>query len=173
MAVRRRGFQRSGARPNRGWASTIENVATVIPAASKVLLASFVPFASGVDETILRVVGGVMVSSDQSAAVEAQIGAVGLIIVTDVALAAGIASIPGPVTDAADDGWFVHQHFAQQSAAVADGPTSHWYPIDQKAKRILDGNGQAVAVVVENINAASGLSVVFQFRLLSQIRGTQ
>ena len=123
--------------------------------------------------TQLRCVGGVDVASDQAAAVEAQIGAVGLIIVTDVAFAAGIASIPGPVTDGADDGWFVHVLFAQETLLVAtDAIASKWYPFDQKAKRILHGNGEVIAIVAENIHATQGMKVLFQFRLLAQVRGT-
>ena len=172
MAVRRRsGFRRSGSRPNRGWSATLESTVTSVGASNKVILASFANNVAA-DLTILRVVGGVAVASDQSAAVEVQQGAVGMMIVTDIAFAAGAASVPGPVTDAADDGWFVHQFFGQQSSLVATMPNSVWYPIDQKAKRIVDSTGQVIVLMGENINASNGLTLFFQIRILTQLRGT-
>ena len=168
--ISRRG--RSGARPNRGWSATSQSVRTTVPAASKVLLGNLAPATGGIDLTVLRTVGGVWVGSDQ-ATLEDQIGAVGLIVVTDIAVAAGIASIPGPFTDAGDDGWFVHQMFAQESGRTVTSPAGFWYPIDSRAKRVLDGTGVAIAIVAENANASNGMTIVFQFRILSQVRGTQ
>ena len=81
---------------------------TTVPAASKVLISTFVLADALVDLTILRTVGRFSVGSDQSAGLEPQIGAWGLILVTDRAVAAGVASIPGPFTDAPDDGWFLN-----------------------------------------------------------------
>ncbi len=163
--------RRSGARPNRGWSITGFSIRTTVPAASKVLLGTLVPANDGIDLTVLRVVGGVWVGSDQ-ATLEDQIGAVGLIIVTDIAAAAGIASVPGPFTDGFDDGWFVHQLFAQESGRTVTSPAGFWYPIDSKAKRIFEGAGKTIAIVVENANASNGLTMVFQFRMLAQVRGT-
>ncbi len=64
--------------------------------------------------TIIRTRGFVAIASDQSTADENQIGAFGLGVVTELARAAGIASIPGAQTDAVWDGWFVHQSFGQR-----------------------------------------------------------
>ncbi len=171
----RRSFQRqrSVARPNRAWSGTTEAAFTTVPAASKVLLSTFTPAAAAIDLTILRVVGGVSVASDQAAANEEQIGAVGLIIVTDQAATAGIASIPGPFTDIGDD-WFMYQTFAQRGAVPATSYSGAvWYPIDSKAKRILNGTGSQIAVVAENGQATHGLQLCWQIRILDQVRGTR
>ena len=102
-------------------------------------------------------------------------GAFGMIVVTDVAAAAGVASIPGPVTDASDDGWFVHQFFATktelESAVGFSQQVLTQYVIDSKAKRIVE-DGSVIALVVEN-SAGSTLQFHLQFRMLSQVRGTR
>ena len=111
MPRRQGNFRRSGPRPNRGWSYTLETAFTTVPANSKVLLASFTLSNPGIDITLLRCIGGLAVSSDQSVNVEEQVGAFGLILVTDQALAIGITAIPGPFTNGDDDGWFCHQSF--------------------------------------------------------------
>ncbi len=172
MPTRRNFARRSGARPNRTWAFVQPAAFTVIPAASKVLLATFTASNSGIDETVLRCIGGVSVASDQSGANEEQIGAVGIIMVTDLAGAAGIASIPGASTDADDDGWFCHQTFAQRGSNGVVPDAATYYPIDTKGKRILEGKGMLAAVVAENKHATHGLQLLLTIRLLSQVRGT-
>ena len=174
MARARGSFRRSsGPRPNRSWAYTQETTYTTIPASTKVLLASFVPTAAGVDSTFLRAVGLLSIGSDQSATQEDQIGAFGIIIVTDKAIAAGVASIPGPFTDGDDDGWFVHQSFFQRTQLVATMNPTVQYVIDSKAKRILEGKGMALALVGENGGASHGVLMGVQLRLLDQVRGTR
>ncbi len=169
----RRSFQsrRSGPRPNRAWASTTTHTSIItLPAATKVLISSFALISAGVDLTILRTVGRFTVSSDQSGAVEQQIGAWGCIIVTDRAIAAGVASVPGPFTDAADDGWFVNQMFNWSSDRAVGN--SALFEFDSKAKRIF-GTGSEIAVVAENAHASQGLLIQINFRMLTQVRGTR
>ena len=95
-------------RPNRGWAGVVSAAGVAVPAASKVLLGSFI-LVGEVEETILRTVGQIGIVTDQTAASEDQLGAFGLATVSNVAFAIGITAIPGPVTEIEDDGWFVHQ----------------------------------------------------------------
>ena len=163
----------SGARPNRGWTQNVATAFTTVPAASKVLLGTF-SGQTGIDLTILRTVGMVAVATDAVTATEAQIGGFGMIIVSDQAVAAGIASIPGAVTDADDDGWFIHMTFAQlwQSGdATGRGFQTLPYQFDSKAKRIIQEN-QSIAIVVENISASAGLLIADTSRILTQVRGT-
>jgi len=172
----RRQFQRSRtSRPNRGWAASMATTTTSIAAGTKVLIGSFGPSAVGVDETVLRTVGGIYVASDQTAASEVQIGAFGMINVTDRASAAGVASIPGPGTDAADD-WFLHVSFGAQnyfSSTVGRGPNEgNWYTFDSKAKRILQGVGEELVMIVENLGTVHGFTVIIMLRILAQVRGT-
>ena len=166
-------FRSSSSRPNRSWSESYAAAYITVPAASKVLLATLVTATpGGVDLTILRTVGGIAVRSDQGASNEIQIGAWGMILITDLAAAAGIASIPSPATDAGDD-WFVHQSFAQSGMLADEGVVGRWYPIDSKAKRMLDGTGIVVAVVAENLHATQGLAIADMSRVLTQVRGTR
>ncbi len=110
MANRHHNTRRSN--PNRAWAGTVDTE-NAFGGGSKILLGSFSLSNPNIDETILRTVGVLSIRSDQIAAPEEQVGAFGMIKVTDLAIAAGAASIPGPVTDIGDDGWFVHVPFAQ------------------------------------------------------------
>ncbi len=163
----------STARPNRAWSASFASAFVNVPANSKVLLATLVTgVAGGVDLTILRTVGGLAINSDQDAATEEQIGAWGMILVTDLASAAGIASIPAPGTDAGDD-WFVHQSFAQRGQQGSDAQGAIWYPVDSKAKRMLDGTGIVVAIVVENLHSTHGFNIADMTRILTQVRGTR
>ena len=169
----RGGNFRSVQRPNRAWSGSQAIVFTTIAANSKVLLGGLTTGVSGgVDLTILRTVGGISVRSDQAAALEPQIGAFGMILVTDIAFAAGIASIPGPSTDPGDD-WFVHQTFLQSGQQDGTSRDGSYYAIDSKAKRVLDGTGIVIAIVVENVSAAQGLQIIDGFRILTQVRGTR
>ena len=147
-----------------------------IPAASKVLLATFTLSTALLDETILRVVGGVGVGSDQTAANENQIGAIGMCLATETAVAAGIASLPDPVTDIADDIWFFYQgwgtHFTQFSAIATQANTFQYHAFDSKAKRIIQ-KGMSVVLVGANASATEGLLCLPFLRMLTQVRGTR
>ena len=176
MARRQNQFRQSSSRPNRAWAGAAPAISTVVPAASKVLLSTVVLSNQGIDETILRVVGSVSILSDQVASSELQYGAVGMCLVTDTAAAAGIASIPDPVTDVQDDVWFFYQGFSQEFIVLtAVGSEPHFvttYAFDSKAKRIFH-LGSTVAVVAANAHATHGFAVALNFRLLSMVRGTR
>ena len=161
--------------PNRGWAGQVASAATSIAANSRVLVASLVLDNQGIDETILRVVGGIGVASDQGAATEFQIGALGFAIVTDAALAIGITALPDPVTDVEDDMWFVYQSWAQQfrfvSGVGVEPDFMTWYPFDSKAKRVVH-TGSSIVAIVSNSHSAEAFNVVLNFRMLTQVRGT-
>ncbi len=166
----RRSFRRAPGRSMRRgttWARLQFAAFTTIPAASKVLIATLVPSNPGITETVIRTVGQFMVKSDQSAGVEDQLGAFGFIVVTDLALAAGAASIPGPVTDGSDDGWFVWQPFSATGNAA--NPTGNFLlPFESKAARRIE-EGFSVAVMCENAHATEGLDIAMGFSFLSKI----
>ncbi len=152
---------------NYGW-SFLSVDYTVVPSGSKVLL-SFFFLDTAFEETIVRTRGIMSVASDQTAAVEDQRGALGFIRVTDRARVAGAASIPGPITDGDDDGWMVWVPFAQKSVVNVTAPPSMQYMIDSKAQRIVR-EGQEIAVMVENGDGVTGLTVALQLRVLSRFR---
>ncbi len=166
--------QRSASRPNRSWDGFFTTALVNVPAASKVLLGSFTLNNPGIDETLLRTVGTLFVATD-ALSNESQIGAVGLIPITEIALAAGVASIPGPVSDIGSDGWAFHQTFCQDwSFATAVGQTMGGlsYSFDSRGKRVVSDQ-HALALVVENAHATQAFDFYIAMRILSQVRGTR
>ena len=170
MAQRhQRSFRKTPA--NRNWAG-IEIATQTIAGNTAVLLATFVLTNPGIDETILRSLASFIIRSDQLVATESQVGALGMIIVSDQAAGVGITAVPHPVTDIDDDGWFVHMPIAQ---AIYFGDATGFTHIpggsfDSKAKRVVH-DGQTIALVVENVTA-TGFSIAGIVRSLSMVRGT-
>ena len=165
--------RRSTHRPNRSWAGSHSAAFVTVAAATKVLLGAFSLSNPNIDETILRTVGIISVTSDQTAGSEQQVGAFGLIVVSDLAIAAGAASIPSPITDIQDDGWFAYVPFASQLlvASAVGWNNSVQYHFDSKAKRRIE-EGTQVAIMVENAHATHAFIVGNVFRMLSQVSGT-
>ena len=168
----RQRFQRGARRrtPNRDWAGFNNSTYTSIAAATSAIVGSFTLINPGIDETVLRTVGVLSIASDQAAANEVQIGAFGMIKVSDAAFAAGIASIPTPITEIADDGWLLYVPFSQQGDQSLTQPPSREYHFDSKAKRIIE-DGTTLAVVIQNAGG-TGLQFAVVMRLLSMVRGT-
>ena len=164
--------RRSGS--NKSWDGFFTPSPVVIPAASKVLLGSIMLNNPGIDETVLRTVGTLGVASDQSAASEVQIGAFGMIVVSDDALAVGITAIPGPVTGVGEDGWFlfasINQRFLFGSAIGMNPDYGHVYNFDSRAKRKIE-DGRVVVLVAENAHATHGFNVTLALRQLSMVSG--
>ena len=158
-------------RPNNSWGIFNSAAFTNIPANSKVLLGSLTLSNPGIDETILRVAGSITIASDATSAIETQIGSVGLIIVSDEALAAGVVSIPGPATDGGNDGFFCHQTFAMFSQQVNTMPISSHWDFSSKGRRVLQ-EGSVIAVVIENDHGTHGFLAALQFRFLGRVTGT-
>ncbi len=149
--------------------------AVAVAATTKVLIASAAGSPAGVDLTILRTRGIAAFIPSAPTVDRFSSGAFGFIIVSAQAIAAGVASIPGPATNADNDGWFVHEWFMTQmefGTAVGiqfDAAQQRLY--DSKAKRILQ-EGESIAMVAEVL---SGSSVDFatNFRCLDMVRGTR
>ena len=166
--VRRSPRGRSTRAPG-SWARTFDSL-TSIAVSSKTLLGQIVLSNPGINETVRRVLGTIYVQSDQLVANERQIGAFGMAVVSDLALAAGAASIPGPVTDASDDGWFLWQPINWGNGSDA---TQIWadhisYAFDSRAmRRVQEGYG--IAIMVENADAAH----VFQIQTVLSLYATR
>ena len=142
------------------WGRLVSVAYVVVAAGTKVLVATVSLSNPGIGETVRRTRGRLSIESDQAAAFEDQVGAFGMIVVNDLAIAAGVASIPGPVTDQNDDGWFVWVPFGQSSQlnAADVGFSSREYEFDSKAMRRVE-EGFTVAVVVENASPTDGLAI--------------
>ena len=162
--ARRRQFTQQ--RPRRAptaWSRTITPTPTNVPAATKILLTSLVLSNPGIQETLLRTRGVLGVLSDQVAAPEDQVGAVGIIRVTDLALATGAAAIPGPITERNDDGWVLWVPFlAARNATSLEMTTTEF---DSKAMRIIE-EGFSLAIMVENASPTFGFDFAFAASLL-------
>jgi len=168
VATRRRFVQARGFRRGTSWSRLVETGYTAVAASTKVLLGSF---TSTRTETAIRTRGMISVKTDTPASAEVQLGAFGVVVVSDAALAAGAASIPGPVTDAQDEGWMVWQPF-MQSHLVA-GLTvvtmlSKEYQFDSKAARRVD-LGYSLALMVENASASNAFDVALALSLLTKV----
>ena len=89
--------------------------------------------------TIVRLRFEIMIRSDQAAQAEVQIGAFGLAVVSDEAVAVGVSAVPTPVAQDASDYWFVHQYYMSNSTNLTDlvVPASK-FTIDSKAMRKVD-----------------------------------
>ena len=161
----RRSIQRGTVRRAPVTWSRITSAATVAVApATKVLLATFT-LTGDFGGTVRRTRGRFWVQSDQAAAFENQFGAFGAVVVSDLAIIAGVASIPSPVFDGDDDGWFLLEHIVQGGAQSSTGTAGSWYQFDSKAMRKLE-QGFGVAVVVENSSVLFSMQVAIGISLL-------
>ncbi len=145
----------------------MSTVALQVAAGTKILSTSLVLSNPGIGETVRRTRGVVSVASDQGAAIEDQLGALGLVVVSDLALAAGAASIPGPGTDASDDGWFVWRPFVQRSDS-SNNRVSFIYEFDSKAMRRVE-EGFGIAIMIENTSALHGIQISFALSMLTSL----
>ena len=166
--------RRTTSRPNRTWSSFTMAADIAVGGTTKVLVASGTSPVS-IDLIILRTRGIFYTVPAGPAADTIIIGAFGIMLVTDIAAAAGVASIPGPATDASDDGWLVHEMFASRidfSTAIGiNFDAGQQFRFDSKAKRIFQPGMQLVAVV-ENLGSAS-FRFLTNFRCLDMVRGTR
>ncbi len=90
-------------------------------------------------------------SSDQTAASETPAGVIGGMVVSDKAAAAGIASVPSPITEASED-WFFYQpvmhDFVFISGVGTNSDGNNQYMVDSKAMRKV-GIAEDLAIVVQ------------------------
>ena len=142
------------------WGRSVFSLTTV-GASTKVLLGVFTLDNPGIGETVRRSRGRIIVMSDQIINTEINTGAFGMIVVTDNAAAVGATAIPGPSTDASDEGWFVWEPIVSLSSA-ANGAAGVMQvggliDYDSKAMRKVE-QGFQIAVMAEN----NGASFVWQ-----------
>ncbi len=159
-----------GRRPGGTWSRTVSVALSTTAAASKTLLTSFSLSTAGIGETVRRTRGRVWFGSDQSSTTEAYSGAFGLVVVNDIALAAGAASIPGPNTDRDDDGWFVWEGVANETilkdATGIQQPALSMIEFDSKGMRRIE-EGFSVAMMFENASASTGIVSMISLSLYS------
>ena len=120
--------------------------ATTTSTTQATLLASSAGVHDG--ETIVRIRGLVSLSLKSSSAVgDGFFGAIGIGVVSTAAATAGVASIPTPLTEAAWDGWMLHQYLVVEDV---DGSTGNGamdrVQLDSKAMRKLTEDDSLVLV---------------------------
>ena len=128
-------------------------------------------FTFNVAGTVTRTRGEVLLQLDPTAADERAVVAMGLIVASENAVAAGFASLPGPHTDASDD-WFWHSYVTVTSLAEAgvvegDGLFAR-VMIDSKAMRKVKASEHVVFVaeVANSVDAGGSLDLIGGIRLL-------
>ncbi len=171
--ARRRSFPQRGLgsarRAPSTWSRTVSQVALTVPAGTKAIITSFTLNNPGIGETVRRTRGVMHMESDQVAAVENQLAAMGAVVISDLALAAGAASIPGPVTDSQDDGWFVWMPMlSSQSVATTFHANAIPWMFDSKAMRKVE-EGFSIAFMVENASLVFGIRVYIAISMLTSI----
>ncbi len=119
--------------------------------------------------TITRTVGELFIQSDQNAAIETVLGAMGGIVVSEKAIATGATAVPDPVTQVGSDEWFLYQSFAAEGSASTNvGRPMETFSFDSRAQRRVQ-DGEDIAFVIANASAADGLNFIFQFRMLIKL----
>ena len=122
--------------------------------------------------TVIR--SRIMVSarSDQFGAVEFQEGAVGFQIVTDSAVAAGIASLPTPISEASAD-YFIYRPYSvdvtfADATGYGDRSADSTFEIDSKAMRKC-GHDDDLAVTAQNLDPTHSVLVSMIGRILIKL----
>jgi len=120
--------------------------------------------------TIIRVRGVLSINSDQVVASEEPMGAIGMAVVSDEAVAAGLGSLPTPIGSEASDKWFVWQAMMAPFSLSAVGSSSQGgeYIIDSRAMRKVN-DGEDLIVMAENASSVHGLDYLFLFRFLIKL----
>ena len=126
-------------------------------------------------ETVARVRGLLHAELDTANSVaDGFFGAFGMAIVTSAAAAAGVASIPTPLTEAGWDGWFLHRYFSvirggAGVAGTAEGAGSHRLELDSKAMRKANEDEAIVGVLEVTETGIATMSAQVRVRILSMI----
>ena len=156
--ARPRGFVRTGQRRLTQWIGPALQGYIAVATGGATVIAS-VPFLE--KATIARTRGNVSIKPEAVASDTELIGAVGFGVVSSEALAAGVASIPEPFTDADWSGWFVWRSFSYDfefsDASGLNYPDWN-FEVDSKAMRKVGPNESAV-IVAESFSGAFRISI--------------
>jgi len=151
------------------WAGSANSTGAQVLAASSAVLDQDLSQAALADVqpcTIVRTRGTLWVASDQASASEEPFGALGMEVVTEQARVAGVTAIPTPISQEANEQWFLWEPF-QAYFATGQGVVWQRYEFDSKAQRKVQ-EGDAVVVVLENASVV-GLEFIIKFRMLLKL----
>jgi len=168
--ARRRGFSgpnRVTARRLTTW-TELEATSTNITSAGGTILNSLnAALLAKRPFTVIRTHLMYQVTSDQIAASESYLGAVGIAVASEQAVAAGVASVPTPATDASSEAWFLHEWFTGEiifGTGVGFTENNQMNRVDSKAMRKVD-DGENLYMAVE-LELLSGFTFTAAGRLL-------
>ena len=174
MASRNRFPQRSrgSAKRRTTWVGPADQGYIDVAAGAKVIIGTFDAVAQGLNKpTVVRTRGEVSITPAAGIITDIEIvGAYGLALVSDQAVAAGVASVPGPFADADWDGWFVWRsfHYTQEAAGTVASLMlqSVQQEVDSKAMRIVSEN-ETIVLVAES--QAQAFRISMPLRLLMKL----
>ena len=133
-----------------------------VATATKVIISSFNPEASGIHfPTVVRTRGQVAIKATSAAVDNTSVGAYGVGVVSEDAFAAGVGSIPGPFSDADWPGWFVWRSFTYRfefSDATGALLMNMVQEVDSKAMRKV-GLNEVIVTVAESFIGAFDVSM--------------
>jgi len=148
-------------------------VGTTLAAASTAVLVSSLN-ATGLAArpfTIIRSRGYLHVRSDQVAASETYVAALGFTVVSDQASAIGITAVPTPMTDLGSDYFYLHESVVGRLSFTTTAgyrETGQGRVYDSKAMRKVDEDSDAITVV-ETASISSGAVITFGGRFLIKL----
>ena len=173
---RRRGFSQGHSQRRRtGWEEGPGGLAStgISATASGFLGAALIPLLDGLTLVRTRGLFNLVLSAAASAGDGYQ-GAIGIGLTTASAVAAGIASVPTPITEQDWDGW-LFWHVISAHAGDATAGSRNWdqsnqvIPVDSKAMRKFeDGMALFAAFEVTEIGTATA-SLFFDSRMLFKL----
>jgi len=157
---------RSGPKRLVSWLAPADQGFIGVASTAKVIVGSFTPalLVPSIDRaTIVRTRGQVSVKFGAYTADLTIVGAVGMGVVSADAFAAGVASVPGPFSDADWDGWYMWRSFGYHWEVSAAGSTgqgraSNEFEVDSKAMRKI-GTNEVCVIVAESQSGAFEINV--------------
>jgi len=164
-------FQGAGPRRVRrstAWSGPFDWV-QALSANNKQILVTLIPTVA--ETTIVRIRGNAMLSFVHDALNESVNVALGLIVVSAQAAAAGATSVPGPITDAGNDGWFWHQSasFMAMSATDLVENDQFRFEIDSKAMRKVNDDQRVLMVSELTVMLGVSVKTAGNFRVLAKL----
>ncbi len=122
--------------------------------------------------TVVRSRYQTSIQSDQSAATEDQLGAMGQCVVSDQAVTVGVTAVPNPLTDIGSDLWMLWEGFNSsflfKTAVGSDAQFATSRAVDSKAMRKVE-EGQDLVVVMESGGTSGGFTLSTFGRVLLKL----
>jgi len=126
-------------------------------------LAALYPF------TITRTVGIASLAFDEDFILDQDIFAAwGGVVVQERARAAGVASLPDPIVNIGDDGWFWHQPVCEFIESVGTDRSNISYVIDSRAQRKVE-DGEAIVFMLRVDATSDAVEQAMMVRILCKL----